>query len=85
MVKVENIESINEGIDFVIDNLETATTTRTLRNIKKALIYSLKNEYNIKDKDQLNELSDFILKMNGLHNYNFDFVRMIIKVFFDSQ
>ena len=81
MVKVENIESINDGIDFVIDNLETATTTRTLRNIKKALIYSLKNEYNIKDKDQLNDLSDFILKMNGLHNCNFDFVNNIEALF----
>ncbi len=81
MVKVENIESINDGIDFVIDNLETATTTRTLRNIKKALIYSLKNEYNIKDKDQLNDLSDFILKMNGLHNCNFDFVSNIEALF----
>jgi ribonucleoside-triphosphate reductase len=79
MIKVSNVQNQDnfEKIDFVIENLDTANTTRTLRNIKKALIYSLRNEYQIKDKDKLNELSDFILRMNGLHIDNFDFVKNI--------
>lgn len=80
MIKVSNIQTTPDQldkIDFVIDNLDTATTMRTLRNIKKALIYSLKNNYQIKDKDKLNGLSDYILKMNGLHIDNFDFVKNI--------
>lgn len=80
MVKVSEVKNTPdnfEEIDFVIDNLDTATTTRTLRNIKKSLIYSLKNEYKIKDKDNLNELSNFILDINGLNTENFDFVKNI--------
>ena len=80
MIKVSDVYTNSdnlEQIDFIIENLDTATTTRTLRNIKKTLIHSLRNEYKIKDKDKLNTLSDFLLKMNGIHIDNFDFVKNI--------
>jgi len=80
MVKVSGVKITPdnlEEINFAIEDLDTATTTRTLRNIKKSLIYSLKNEYKIKDKDALNEISNFILNVNGLNTDNFDFVKNI--------
>lgn len=85
MVRVpNNIKSTPddyEEVDFSINNLNDATTSRTLKNIKKALIYSLRNEYEIKDKDKLKEYSEYILKMNGLHTDNFDFVNNIENLF----
>jgi len=80
MIKVSDIYTNSdnlEQIDFTIENLEIATTTRVLRNIKKTLIHSLRNEYKIKDKDKLNDNSNFILKVNGLHIDNFDFVKNV--------
>jgi len=52
---------------------EQATTVRTLRNIKKALKGRLKTY--VKDKDKINEHTEAILKVHGLHKDNFDFVK----------
>lgn len=43
----------------------------SINRIKNVLEYSLKNKYNIEDKDTI----DFILKNHGLHKDNFDFIK----------
>lgn len=68
--------SVDFEKDFSSEFYEEASTTRTLKNIKKSLIYSLKKKYNISDKDVI----DTILKMHGLHVDNFDFVKNIEKI-----
>jgi len=62
-------------IDFESQNLIEPTTDRSLKNIKKTLMYSLRREYGISDVAHLNEAADNLLKMHGLHKDNFDFVK----------
>lgn len=65
--------SIDFDKDFSSEFYEEASTTRTLKNIKKSLVYSLKKKYNITD----NSIVENILKIHGLHTSNFDFIKNI--------
>lgn len=57
---------------------EDATTTRTLGNIKKALRSSLERKYgDTKNKEELREIEEEILKIHGLHKINFDFISRV--------
>lgn len=82
MIKVKNRSTVDEydELEFSLENLDDARTTRTLRNIKKALVYSLKKDYKKVD----NELTDEILKIHGLHKDNFDFVSTISQIMTDK-
>lgn len=66
-------ESLN--IEFETQNIVEPTTDRSLKNIKKTLIYSLRREYKLEDIDKINDIADKILKIHGLHKDNFDFVK----------
>lgn len=77
MVKIINVykdKDIEPRFDFEVDQYDTATTTRTLKNIKKALAYSLTSNYNINDPNELEQIANGILKVHGLHKDNFDFI-----------
>ena len=57
---------------------EDATTTRTLRNIRKALRTSLESLYPADyDKKKLKELEEAILKTHGLSKQDFDFINRV--------
>lgn len=49
-------------------------TVNTLKNIRETLIYSLKRKYGLKNGD-LKKISDAILKIHGLHEDNFDYLK----------
>ena len=78
MIRVKSRQVVDEydELEFSLENLDDARTTRTLRNIKKALVYSLKKDYKKID----NELADEILKIHGLHKDNFDFVNNVGRI-----
>ena len=57
------------------DRVTTSSTTRTIKNIRKNLSATLKAKYNIVDKEKLNNIVDTILRIHGLHEDNFDFVK----------
>jgi len=78
MIKVKSKEVIdgNEELEFSIDLTDDAQTTRMLRNIKKALVHSLKRDYKIIN----DEITDEILKIHGMHRDNFDFINNATKV-----
>lgn len=71
-VKQQKVDSIS-AIDSAAQLSAGISTTRTLRNIRKSLVMSLYNKYSIDDDDIVDE----ILKVHGLHDDNFDFVRNI--------
>jgi ribonucleoside-triphosphate reductase len=76
MVNVKYLpEDETLNIEFEAQNIVEPTTDRSLKNIKKTLIYSLRREYKITDINKLNEIADKILKIHGLHKDNFDFVK----------
>lgn len=52
---------------------EVGSTTRTTKNIKKALTFSLKEKYGIEDK----EIVTSMLKVHGLDDEKFDFINYI--------
>ena len=57
------------------DHLTESNTARTLRNIRKNVSATVKANYGISDKDQLNHITDELLKIHGLHEDNFDFMK----------
>ena len=59
---------------ITFDNVTTSNTSRTLRNIRKNLTAKIKSEFGITDKEELNKKVDLILKTQGLHESNFDFM-----------
>ena len=60
----------------MLDIENPAATNRTLRNIKKSLVHSLKNKYGIEDENVVHQ----ILSIHGLEKDRFDFVSMIEKI-----
>ena len=58
-----------------LDRTTTSSTTRTIKNIRKNLLSTLKANYSITDKNKLNEIADKILSIHGLREENFDFVK----------
>lgn len=81
-----NVENIyQEEMDKVIDeNLASATTTRTLKNITETLSKSLKSKYGITDKEELKQKTNAILKTHGLAPENFDPLSFISKQVFGN-
>ncbi len=59
---------------ITFDNVTTSNTSRTLRNIRKNVTAKIKSEFGITDKEELNKKVDIILKTQGLHEANFDFM-----------
>ena len=57
------------------DHLTESNTARTLRNIRKNVSATIKANYNISDKEQLTKITDELLKIHGLHEDNFDFMK----------
>jgi anaerobic ribonucleoside-triphosphate reductase len=58
------------------ENFNEVTTARTLNNIKKSLIVSLKSKYNIDNDKTIDEF----LKIHGLNRESFDFISSIERV-----
>lgn len=58
-----------------LDRTTTSGTTRTIKNIRKNLLATLKANYSITDKNKLKEIADKILSIHGLREENFDFVK----------
>lgn len=59
---------------ITFDKTTSSNTSRTIRNIRKNITAKIKSEFNITDKDELREKVDAILKIQGLHEDNFDFM-----------
>lgn len=81
MIKVRYINDkdlLADEIEFDVESaFDNAYTTKTLHNIQKSLIFSLKKEQGIVDKDIINKTSEEILKIHGLDKDSFDFVARI--------
>lgn len=54
------------------ESFANASTTNTLKHIKASLAKSLRRNYNIKDKEELTEKVNSMLKLHGLSDENFD-------------
>lgn len=59
---------------ITFDKTTSSNTSRTIRNIRKNITAKIKSEFNITDKNELREKVDAILKIQGLHEDNFDFM-----------
>lgn len=64
---------------LTVDSFANASTTNTLKHIKAALAKSLRKNYGIKDKEELTEKVNAILKIHGLGDENFDPMSTISK------
>ena len=67
----------NELQKITYDKITSSSTSRTIKNIRKNLSATLKAKYDINDTEKLNEVTSKILKIHGLHEDNFDFVKKI--------
>lgn len=65
----------NELQKITYDKITSSSTSRTIKNIRKNLSATLKAKYDINDTEKLNEVTSKILKIHGLHEDNFDFVK----------
>lgn len=69
----EDLEKELQKITY--DKITSSSTSRTIKNIRKNLSATLKAKYDINDTERLNEVTSKILKIHGLHEDNFDFVK----------
>ena len=69
----ENLAKELQTITY--DKLTTSSTTRTIKNIKKNIIATLKSNYPFVN-GRVKEVADVILKKHGLHEDSFDFVNL---------
>lgn len=69
----ENLAKELQTITY--DKLTTSSTTRTIKNIKKNIIATLKSNYPFIN-GRVKEVADIILKKHGLHEDSFDFVNL---------
>lgn len=69
----EDLEKELQKITY--DKITSSSTSRTIKNIRKNLSATLKAKYDINDTEKLNEVTSKILKIHGLHEDNFDFVK----------
>lgn len=75
-IESEIDSGLKQELDKVtFDKVTSSNNTRTIRNIRKNLVAFLKSNYGITDTAQLNEKSSQILKIHGLHEDNFDFMK----------
>ena len=69
----ENLAKELQTITY--DKLTTSSTTRTIKNIKKNIIATLRSNYPFLN-GRVKEVADIILKKHGLHEDSFDFVNL---------
>ena len=69
----ENLAKELQTITY--DKLTTSSTTRTIKNIKKNIIATLRSNYPFVN-GRVKEVADIILKKHGLHEDSFDFVNL---------
>ena len=69
----ENLAKELQTITY--NKLTTSITTRTIKNIKKNIIATLKSNYPFIN-GRVKEVADIILKKHGLHEDSFDFVNL---------
>lgn len=69
----ENLAKELQTITY--DKLTTSSTTRTIKNIKKNIIATLRSNYPFIN-GRVKEVADIILKKHGLHEDSFDFVNL---------
>lgn len=69
----ENLAKELQTITY--DKLTASSTTRTIKNIKKNIIATLKSNYPFIN-GRVKEVADIILKKHGLHEDSFDFVNL---------
>lgn len=69
----ENLAKELQTITY--DKLTTSSTTRTIKNIKKNIIATLRSNYPFVN-GRVKEVADVILKKHGLHEDSFDFVNL---------
>lgn len=69
----ENLAKELQTITY--DKLTTSSTTRTIKNIKKNIIATLRSNYPFIN-GRVKEVADVILKKHGLHEDSFDFVNL---------
>lgn len=69
----ENLAKELQALTY--DKLTTSSTTRTIKNIKKNIIATLKSNYPFVN-GRVKEVADIILKKHGLHEDSFDFVNL---------
>lgn len=78
---VPNAEDIQyqEELDKLTDKtFADAGNTRTIKNIRETLIWSLKKKYG-KTNGELKTITDNLLKIHGLHENNFDYINIFSK------
>ena len=63
----EDDKKYQEELDKLTDKtFANAQTTRTIKNVRETLIWTLKKKYN-KTNGELKKITDGILKIHGLH------------------
>lgn len=75
-----------EEMDKLLDiSLTEASTTRTIKNITECLTKSLRSKYGIKDKEELKNTVNEILKIHGMSSQHFDPISTISKLTFGED
>lgn len=75
-----------EEMDKLLDiSLTEASTTRTIKNITECLTKSLRSKYGIKDKEELKNAVNEILKIHGMSSQHFDPISTISKLTFGED
>lgn len=65
-------EELNKITD---DTFANAATTKTIKNIREVLVKTLKKKYKITDKAKLTNIANELLKIHGLNEEKFDFIK----------
>lgn len=65
-------EELNKITD---DTFANAATTKTIKNIREVLVKTLKKKYKITDKEKLTNIANELLKIHGLNEEKFDFIK----------
>lgn len=75
-VEVEEDNLYQEELNKITDDtFANAETTRTIKNIREVLVKTLKKKYKITDKKKLSEITNKLLKIHGLDEEKFDFIK----------
>lgn len=73
-------EDFVKEVEKLSDDMFTdANTSRSIKNIRKAVMTSVRKKYKIKDKEELKSITDSILHIHGLHEDRFDFMKSFEK------
>ncbi|MCM1260613.1 MAG: hypothetical protein NC222_06620 [Staphylococcus sp.] len=78
-IPTEEDKKYQEELEKLTDKtFSDAGNTRTIKNIRENLVYTLKKKYG-KTNGELKVISDGLLKIHGLHEDNFDYVNLFSK------